>query len=329
MQIPETADQLRKIVTGFQQSRVILSGFELKVFTHLDNKGSTAEKLARKIKADERALSRLLNALCALGLLRKIRDIYFNSDLASRHLVEGKPDYMGNLFHTDHTYHLWNNLTESVKAGTAVKGSEINDRGEEWLEAFIAAMHYRGEHQAEILSKMIYIESAETMLDVGGGSGAFSTGFLKAYPNLKATIFDLPNVIPITKKYVKKSNFADRVGYISGDYMKDEFEGKYDFIFLSAIVHMHSYPENEELVKKCSESLNDGGKIMIMDFVMDESRLKPEHGAFFALNMLVATRNGDTYTEDEIKEWYTRAGLSNVVYMNTPFGTSIVSAEKV
>lgn len=329
MQIPETAEQLRKMVTGFQQSRVILTGFELKVFTHLSNKGSTVEKLAKKIKADERALSRLLNALCALGLLRKVRDIYFNSDLASRHLVEGKDGYMGNLMHTDHTYKLWNTLTESVKAGTAVTGSEINDRGEEWLEAFIAAMHYRGEYQAEILSKMIYIDNAKFMLDIGGGSGAFSTGFIKAFPNLTATIFDLPNVIPITKKYVKKSGVADRVKYISGDYLKDDLGGNYDFIFLSAIVHMNSYAENEELVKKCADSLNDGGKIIIMDFVMDESRLKPEHGTFFALNMLVATRNGDTYTEEEIKEWYSRAGLYNAVSMNTPFGTSIVSAEKL
>lgn len=322
-------EDIRRVASGFQQSRVLLTAFELKIFTLLEEKGKTAADLAEIIGADTRALSRLLNALCTMELLRKVRDIYFNTEISSRCLVEGREEYMGNLGHSNHTYHKWTSLTNAVRKGSMQNYSEINERGSDWLEAFIEAMHYRGVKQADILSKMIYLEDAKKMLDIGGGSGAFTMGFLKAFPNLEGVIFDLPNVIPLTKQYVKNAGFDSRVSYMEGNFMRDSLGTNYDFIFLSAIVHMNSYEDNKLLVQKCADALNPGGKITIMDFVMNENRTEPKHGAFFALNMLVATKEGDTYTENEITEWYEAAGLKLLSSTNTPFGTGVITAEKI
>jgi len=326
MQEITKAEDIRKMVMGFQQSRIILTAFELKIFTLIDGKGKTSTEVSELSSTDPRAVDRLLNALCSIGLVTKIRDIYFNSELASRTLVEGKPEYMGNLSHTDHTYRKWSHLTDAVKKGSMPDYTEINDRGEDWLEAFIAAMHYRGEYQAELFSKMVYISDAKEMLDIGGGSGAFSIGLLKAFPKLNSTVFDLPNVIPITKKYIRDSGMETRVKLVEGNYLTDTFPGRYDFIFLSAIVHINSFEENKKLIQKCADSLNPGGKITILDFVMNENRTEPPVGTFFALNMLVSTKAGDTYTRDEISSWYESAGLKNISAMNTPFGTGLVSA---
>ncbi len=102
----------------------------------------------------------------------------------------------------------------------------------------------------------------------------------------------------------------------------------YDLIFLSAIVHINSYDQNKMLIKKCAEALNKNGMIVINDFVMNEDRTKPYHGAIFSLNMLVGTNNGDTYTEAEMKEWLTSAGCTKVERKQTSFGSDLIIGMK-
>ena len=106
--------------------------------------------------------------------------------------------------------------------------------------------------------------------------------------------------------------------------MTDDFGKGYDLILLSAIVHINSFEENRKLIKKCAASLNEGGQIVINDFIMDEDRIKPVNGAMFALNMLVSTNDGDTYTKTEISQWLNEAGLFNIEMLKTSFNSDII-----
>jgi len=317
---------IREMATSFQQSRILLTAFELDIFTHLDGRLLTASALAEKIYADERALDRLLNALITLGLVRKTHNKFFNTEESSRYLVKGKPEYMAGLMHTNHLWDTWSNLTVSVRAGTEAPKKER--RGNNWLEAFIGAMHYRAMPQAKIVSFLIDFQNVNSLLDLGGGSGAFAITFAKNNPSIAATVFDLPDVIELTKIYVAEENLQDRFNYIKGDYLVDNYGSGYDMIFASAIVHINSLDENNNLVKKCYNSLNSGGKLVIFDYVMNEDRTEPKPGAVFALNMLVGTKCGDTYTENEMKAWFNNAGFSDIERKDTSFGTSLIIAKK-
>ncbi|MCL4549332.1 MAG: methyltransferase [Bacteroidetes bacterium] len=166
------------------------------------------------------------------------------------------------------------------------------------------------------------------MLDVGGGSGTFAMEFIKQNPQLTATVFDLPGIIPITEKYVAQENLTGKVNFLSGDYLEDDFGNDYDLIFLSAIVHINSYEENSQLIQKCYNALNKGGQIIIKDWVMNDDRTEPAGGAFFALNMLVGTRSGDTYTESEMKEWMEKTGIKKIERKNTSYGFSLIIGYK-
>ena len=166
------------------------------------------------------------------------------------------------------------------------------------------------------------------MLDVGGGSAAFSMEFVKRNPAINAVVLDLPYVIPLTKRYVTEAGLTDKFNFLEGDYLTSDFEGSYDLILLSAIVHINNYEQNKMLIKKCADALNKNGMIIISDFVMNDDRTKPFHGALFALNMLVGTANGDTYTEKEIREWFESAGLSKIERKNTSFGSDLMIAFK-
>ncbi len=189
-------------------------------------------------------------------------------------------------------------------------------------------MHYRGVHQGKILAMMIDLTNVKKMLDVGGGSAAFSIEIVKRNPSIKAVVLDLPHVIPLTKKYVDEAGLSDNFDFIEGDYLTNDFEGNYDLILLSAIVHINSYEQNKMLIKKCADALNKNGLIVINDFVMNEDRTQPYHGALFSINMLVGTEFGDTYTENEMREWFESAGISKVERKNTSFGSDLMIGTK-
>jgi ubiquinone/menaquinone biosynthesis C-methylase UbiE len=175
---------------------------------------------------------------------------------------------------------------------------------------------------------MIDISNVKKMLDVGGGSAAFSMEIVKKNPAINAVVLDLPYVIPLTKKYVAECGLTEKFNFIEGDYLTKEFDDKYDLILLSAIIHINNYNQNKMLIKKCADALNKDGMIIISDFVMNDDRTKPFHGALFSLNMLVGTANGDTYTEKEIREWFESAGLSKIERKNTSFGSDLIIAVK-
>jgi hypothetical protein len=163
---------------------------------------------------------------------------------------------------------------------------------------------------------------------VGGGSGVFAMAFVRAGEGLTATVYDLPNVIPITLKYIREEKMEGKIDTAEGDYMVDQLPSGYDIVFLSAIVHSNSYQENGQLIQKCAASLNPGGRVIIKDHVMEESRIEPAGGALFALNMLVNTRAGDTYTEKEIKEWLDHAGIRHEETIVNPGQDSMVIGRK-
>ncbi len=319
-----SAEGIVSTANAFRTSRILLSAFELRLFTVLDHHMMSAADAAEKIKADPRAADRLMNALCGMGLLKKVKGKFYNSDTASKYLVEGKPDFMGNLYHTNHLWKTWSCLTESVIKGGSYKGDQNKSEKTEWVEAFIGAMHHRGVRQGKILAMMIDLTGVKKMLDIGGGSAAFSMEIVKKNPAVNAVVFDLPHVIPLTKKYVSEEGLDEKFSYLEGNYLDYDFGSGYDLILLSAIVHINSYEENKSLIKKCSEALNNNGRIIISDFIMSSDRIKPAYGAVFSLNMLVGTERGDTYTEDEMREWFEAAGINKVERKNTSYGSDLM-----
>lgn len=321
-----TPEDIRSLANSFQQSRILLTAVELGIFTIIDNHMLTSKEVAEKLNTNERATDRLMNALCAMGLLKKIHGKFYNSESSFRYLVEGKPEFMAGLFHTNDLWKTWSTLTDAIREGTTVYKRNKDD--EDWVNSFIAAMHYRAVKEAKIIAYMIDFKNVRKMLDVGGGSGAFAMQFVEFNPKMETVILDLPNVIPLTKKYTENFPYKNNISFLEGNYLFDDLGINYDLIFLSAIVHSNNYDENKLLIKKCYDALNPNGQIIIKDWIMSEDRTKPLTGAIFALNMLVGTKGGDTYTESEMKDWLNNAGITKIERKDTSFGFSLLIGYK-
>ena len=325
-EILQTPESIREFINHYQKSRVLLTTFELDIFTLLDKSPKTSAAIAKEIKADARATDRLMNAACALGFLEKKNGKFQNTKESSAFFVKGKPQYMSGLMHTVGQWQTWSTLTECVKKGTSVfkRPKTIKNRDNDWLNAFISAMHYRAAKQAPAIVKLIDMKNVKRVLDVGGGSGAFAMAFTDTGKNITATVFDLPNVLPITKRYIKENGYEKKVDTFGGDYNNDELPKGYDIIFISAVVHINSNKGNIALMKKCAKSLNPSGRIIIQDQVMDNDRITPAPGALFALNMLVGTEEGDTYTEKEIREWFEKSKISFEKRIDVFMGNALI-----
>jgi (2Fe-2S) ferredoxin/predicted O-methyltransferase YrrM len=317
-------DPLAQSIRGFQESRIILTAIELDVFTAAGN-GGNAAAIAAKLGTDPRATEMLLNALVAIGLLTKQADLFENTPAGTRYLMAGgKDDQRAALMHTAHLWLTWSNLTASVRAGTAVKHDEIPARGDDWTEAFIAAMHRNASERAGLVVQTAGAEKARRVLDVGGGSGAYSIAFAKANPELQSEVFDLGPVTKIAERHIAAAGVQGRVRTRVGDLRTDHFGSGYDLAFVSAICHMLSPEENADLAKRCFEALAPGGRIVIQDFVLDATKTAPKMAALFALNMLVGTRAGSSYSEPEYVAWLQGAGFGGVECVRMPGPTALM-----
>ncbi|MBP7736928.1 MAG: methyltransferase domain-containing protein [Spirochaetes bacterium] len=318
-------DQIIEMASAFQKSRIILTAFELDVFTVIEGGRATSGEVASLLHADERAVDRLLNALCALGFLLKEKGRFANTPLSRRYLVKGSEEYLSRIGHTLNVYRTWGTLTEAVKKGTSVTRREYDQFS---LVNFIEAMHFRARKSADRLISHIDLTGIERVLDVGGGSGVYSMAFAAAKPGLRSVVFDLPKVTELTRKYVDAAGLSDRISTMDGDYNSDDFGTGYDLVFMSAIVHINSYDENAALVAKAFRSLNPGGAIVIQDHLMEDDRTAPARGALFALNMLVNTQKGDTYTEHEMRQWLEAAGCVAIQRIPTGMENDLMIGKK-
>jgi len=321
-------EDLNQAINAYQQSRVILAGIELDAFTAV-GQGATAAETAAKLHTDPRATEMLLNALAALNLLAKRDQVFQNTPASARYLTAGsRDDARPSLMHAAHLWQHWSNLAECVRQGTAVGRHEVGDRGEEWTRAFIAAMDHNARERAVQVVRALRPDGVKRMLDVGGGSGAYAIAFARANETLRADVLDTAAVVPIAQAYIEKAGLAERVKTRVGDLSKDKLGEGYDLVLLSAICHMLSPQQNRDLLRRCYDALAPGGRVVIQDFLLNPDKTGPRTAALFSLNMLVETRSGASYSEDEYAAWLREAGFQDVQRMLLPGPTGLMVASR-
>ncbi len=315
----ELPDDLARMVRAWQESRVLLTAIELDVFTALGGAGgegggagATAAVVAKRCGTDPRATAVLLNALVALGVVESEDGRYRNGPAAARFLAAGSPDDARiALRHNLSLWETWSTLTDVVRRGHAVPRLP-RDRDDDWTVPFIAAMHRNASARAPMVVEAVGAASVKRMLDVGGGSAIYSIAFAKANPKLEAVVLDLPTVLPIAESHIGEAGLEKRVTTRAGDLTRDDLGEGYDLVLISAVCHMLGPEANRGLLARAARALVPGGRLVVQDFILEPDRTAPRHAALFAINMLVGTEAGSTYTEAEYTGWMATAGLADV-----------------
>ena len=221
------------------------------------------------------------------------------------------------VMHMSHLWDNWGRLTDVVVhgAGSQVRpGLEMDDDAR---KAFIGAMHTIASTLAEDVAEHYDLSRFKRLLDIGGASGTYTLAFLKRNSAMTAVLFDLPTVVPLARERLSAEGILDRVQLVQGDFYRDPLPRGCDLALLSAIIHQNSPSENRSLYAKIHEALDPGGTLLIRDHIMDHERTAPPDGAMFALNMLVNTRGGDTYTFEEVRQTLVEAGFTDIAQVRS------------
>lgn len=301
-------------VRSFMQSRVILTAAELDLFTKLDQNAISAKDLAAMLDLNERALTRILDCLITFDLLKKQKNCYQTTEKGASLSSMHPHSLLPSVQHSLRLWKNWNHLTAAIKQGTNPLLQQLSNKraNAEETKAFIGSMHIGAQRLAKKISNEYDARPCKRLLDIGAGSGAYTIAFLQKNPQLQSVIYDLAGVIAIAEEKIREVQLQNRVSFVAGDYNKDKLPKGCDLALLSAVIHQNSPKQNLSLFQKIYDSLEIGGRLLIRDHVMDTNRTSPPMGALFALNMLVSTSGGDTYTFAEIKDGLKTAGFEKV-----------------
>lgn len=307
----ELREKLMDDVMAFWNSRIIMTGCELDVFTRIDRKAGPALEIAQELSLDEFAVERLLNSLAATGFLEKRDEAFRLTDKGALLSSLRSDSVLPMVLHFSDVWRLWDHLTDIVKKGR--RPEAVEHRGDsKSRKSFIGAMDVIGRDLSIEIARSVEAGRFRRLLDIGGASGTYTVAFLRENPGLAAVLFDLEPVIEIARKRLADDGLLDRVSLAAGDFYKDELPEGCDLALLSAIIHQNSPSQNLALFTKIHRALLPGGSLIIRDHIMDETRTAPAMGTLFALNMLVATPGGDTYTFEELKAALEQTGFTDV-----------------
>ena len=325
-----TAQEILDAARLFQRACVLTAAVDLDVFGPLREKPMTAEALACELGTDPRGTTILLDALVALELLTKQDGDYSAPEDVAKLLTEKSTDnVLPGIRHLRNCFHRWSQLAWVTQTGKPAEcGPSIRGQAADQTD-FIGAMHnFSGPVAAEVIDKLQPLKF-DHLLDIGGASGTWTIAFLRVVPDARATVFDLPSVTPMAEQRIAEAGLDDRVTLAAGDFYTDDLPSGADLAWLGAVCHQNSREQNRALFTRIHQALRDDGVVVIRDVVMDPSHTSPEGGALFAVNMLVATEGGGTYTFDEYRQDLCQAGFDEVTLVHRDeFMNSLIRAKR-
>jgi SAM-dependent methyltransferase len=305
-----TDKTLRELALGYMPSGVLLAAAELGVFGVLARGPLSAPGLAATLGTDLRATVVLADALAALGLVVKQDGLYSPAPGTLDTLAsDGSATLLPFMQHHANASRAWARLADVVLCGQpAVVAPSLRGSDADHV-AYVELMDVIGRRAPEVVAALGSI-SFKHLLDVGCGPGTWTVAFLRAEPGARATVYDLPDVLPITRRHIEAAGLTDRVRFVSGDYRSDEnFPASADLVWISNVAHLNSRRQNRELFAKAHAALPSGGVVMVQEVPINETHAEPLFGAMFAVLMLVRTQNGGTYSVEELCDDLEAAGF--------------------
>jgi hypothetical protein len=304
--------RILKTSGSYWQAFTLQAAIKLDLFTAIGSGAPALDEIATKLEADRRGLSVLLNALAAMGLLIKEGDTYANTDAAASFLTRGSERYLGHIIsHHHNLVEAWSKLPRVVKSGEPARSVNI-ERTDEEIESFIMGMFNMAMNLAPQIADRVDLSGRRHLLDLGGGPGTHAVHFCLKHPELRATIYDLPSTRPFALKTVESFGLADRIDFQEGDYVAGPIKGLYDVAWMSQILHSEGPATCRDIIGKTRAALRPGGLILVHEFILNDTMDGPPFPAVFSLNMLVNTAKGQSYSEMQIREMLTAAGVKNI-----------------
>jgi 3-hydroxy-5-methyl-1-naphthoate 3-O-methyltransferase len=329
-----TPERLLQFGFGYAPPLIIGAAAANGVFDALANGAKTVEQVSAETGASVRGLRAVMNALIGLELLTKDDEgNYSLTPESEAFLVSGKPGTLAGFFPMSmrRLIPLWLKLDDVVRTGQPSEARNTEQPGTDFFQELVENIIPMSFGAANALAdhlKIAELKNELRVLDVAAGSGIWGTVLAQRSPRVRVTAVDWAGMIPTTKRIVQKSGVADHFSYIEGDVLEADFGNGYDVATLGHILHSEGEERSRQLLKKTAGALRSGGTIAIGEWLVNDERTEPLNGLMFAVNMLVNTEQGDTFSFNEIEHWLEEAGFKNAHTLEAPGPSPLILATK-
>ncbi len=319
-------DPIIRLASGFMAAKHLFAASELGLFEALADSPTTIEGLAARTGLTRRAARISADAMVALGLLERDGDSYRNSPAAATFLSGSGPADLRPLLRCwgEISYPAWNRLADALAKGPA---HEVFELDEKQTEVFSAGIEAILAGPAAELPRVFDFSRSERLLDVGGGTGSWSIAVARRYPQLEATVLELPAVAPVARRKIEESGLDSRVGVVTGDAMAEELPSGYDVFLVANLVHYWSPEQNLDLLRRVRRAAEPGSHLLLVDFWTDPTHTEPLQAALMAGEFAVHLRSGDVYSVQEVRGWLGQTGWRFVEHAALVGPQSVIVAE--
>jgi ubiquinone/menaquinone biosynthesis C-methylase UbiE len=330
---PVTPERILQFAWGYVPPLVLEAAIHHRVFDVLDGGPKTIIEMQKETGASERGLAAVMHALVGMDLLAKDKQGKFTlTPESSTFLVSTKPGFHGGMIRhgSEQLIPKWLHLNRVVETGQPEKSVNEEKAGAEFFQEFVNDILPLSFPAAQTLSRHLVENggAAARVLDLAAGSGVWGIALAQASEQVRVTAFDWPEVLSVTRKTVARFGLSERFSFLAGDLQKADFGSGYTVATLGHILHSEGEQRSRALIKKTFAALAPGGTIAIAEFLVSPDRTGPVNGLFFAVNMLVNTDCGGTFSFEEISGWLREAGFTNARTLDAPGPSPLILATK-
>lgn len=310
---PVSPGRVMEMVWDFARPMLAEAAVQLGVFDAMDAGAATAPQIAEKTGASGRGIEALLDGLVGAGLITRRGSRFKMAPDTAAFLVHGKPSFLGGL-HQHVSRQLigsWMNLAECVRTGKPGKPVNQEQDGGEFFSQFVEDIFNMSFPSASAAAEALVAgkKGPISVLDIAAGSGVWGIAMASKNADVRVTAVDWPQVIPVTRRVAQRHGLAERFSYTEGDISQADLGSGHQIATLGHILHSEGEARSRRLLERVHQAMAPGGTIVIGEFVVEEGRQGPSVPLIFAVNMLVNTDAGSTYTFKQIASWLKDAGF--------------------
>ena len=334
VQMQVTPERIMQLMWGYAPPLILEAAIRHRVFDVLDNGAKTVEEVEDETGASARGLTAVMNALVGLEFLTKdALGRYALTSESAAFLVSTKPTFQGGmiLHCSEQLIPKWLRLNEIVATGRPVEAVNQERLGGDFFHKFVADIFPMSFGAAQKFASVLDLDGSGqplNVLDLAAGSGVWGIALAQRSQRVRVTAVDWPEVIPITRKTVARFGLMKRFQFVAGDLLAADFGGNYAVATLGHILHSEGEERSRALLRRTFDALASGGTVAVAEFLVNDERTQPLVGLLFAVNMLVNTDCGDTYSFREISSWLGEAGFVNTRTLEAPGPSPLILATK-
>jgi len=331
---PVTPERIMQFTWGYAPPLIIEAALRHGIFDLLDKGPKTAEETVSLCGGSERGVRIIMNALTGLQLLTKDpAGKYALAPESAAFLVSTKPGFQGGIIlHVSaQLIPKWIQLNEVVRTGKPQTAVNSESSGAAFFQQFVEDIFPMSDPAAQALAAALGVAKADKpvkVLDLAAGSGVWGIGLARNSPQVSVTAVDWPEVLSVTKRVAERFGLTKQFRFVAGDLATADFGSGYDIATLGHILHSEGAERSRDLLRKVFQALAPGGTIAIAEFLVNEDRTGPPMGLIFAVNMLINTDVGDTFSFGEISQWLRAAGFENPRTLDSPGPSPLILANK-